>query len=134
GRVALEIMRTAPDRVERLALFDTGAAPASADEPEKRRELIELARSKGMAALAARWLPMIVHPDRLKQIEFVNALTEMICRATPEIYAAQVQALLTRPDYRPLLPSISCRTLVACGRDDLWSPLAQHQEIAAAIP
>ena len=87
-----------------------------------------------MAALAARWLPMIVHPDRLKQIEFVNALTEMICRATPEIYAAQVQALLTRPDYRPLLPSISCRTLVACGRDDLWSPLAQHQEIAAAIP
>src|SRR5437868_11752536 len=86
GRVALEIMRLAPERVERLALFDTGAAPASKDEPEKRREMIERARTEGMSALAARWLPMIVHPDRLNETEFMNAMTAMICRATPEIY------------------------------------------------
>src|SRR5437763_2360081 len=83
GRVALEIMRTAPERVERLALFDSGAAPATADEPQKRRELIEIARIEGMSALAARWLPMIVHPRRLNELEFVNALTAMMCRATP---------------------------------------------------
>src|SRR5437016_13182710 len=52
GRVALEIMRLAPERVERLALFDTGAALASADEPNERRVLIELARKGGMQALA----------------------------------------------------------------------------------
>lgn len=134
GRVALEIMRTAPERVERLALFDTTATPATPDEPEKRRELIELARTEGMPALAARWLPMIVHPSRLNQPDFMSALTAMICRATPEIYVRQVQALLNRPDYRTTLPQIACPTLVACGRDDLWSPVAPHQEIAAAIP
>ena len=134
GRVALEIMRLAPERIERLALFDTTAAPAAPDEPAKRHETIELARKHGMAALAAYWLPMIVHPERLTQLEFMHALTAMICRATPEIYAGQVHALLNRPDYRPLLPRISCPTLVACGRDDLWSPVAPHAEIAAAIP
>src|SRR5689334_365751 len=90
GRVALEIMRIAPERVERLALFDTGAAPASAGEPEKRRVLIELARNQGMRAMAEQWLPMIVHPAKLEETEFVNALTAMICRATPDIYEAQV--------------------------------------------
>src|SRR5206468_11181463 len=90
--------------------------------------------TEGMSALAARWLPMIVHPRRLNELEFVNALTAMMCRATPQIYERQIQALLNRPDYRPVLQTIACPTLVACGRDDLWSPLAQHKEIAAAIP
>ena len=33
-----------------------------------------------------------------------------------------------------LLRSIGVPTLVACGRQDAWSPLAQHEEIAALIP
>jgi pimeloyl-ACP methyl ester carboxylesterase len=134
GRVALEIMRTAPERVERLALLDTTPTPATPDEPEKRREMIELAKNAGMAAVAARWLPMIVHPSRLDQPEFMSALAAMICRATPEIYVRQVQALLNRPDYRPILRQIACPTLVACGREDLWSPVCVHEEIAAAVP
>ena len=134
GRVALEIMRTSPERVERLALFDTTASPATPDEPEKRREMVELGRTAGMAAVAARWLPTIVHASRLNQPDFMSALTAMICRATPEIYVRQVQALLNRPDYRPTLPQIACPTLVACGRDDLLSPVDAHQEMAAAIP
>lgn len=133
GRVALEIMRTAPKRVERLALFDTTATPATPDEPERRREMIDLARQQGMAALAAHWIPMIVHPQRLREREFIKALTAMMCRATPQIFEGQIAALLNRPDYRPVLPQIACPTLVACGRDDLWSPVSQHDEITAAI-
>ena len=58
----------------------------------------------------------------------------MICRATPQIFQDQVAALLNRPDYRPLLPQITYPVLVACGRDDLWSPISRNEEIAAAIP
>lgn len=134
GRVALEIMRTAPERVERLALLDTTATPATPQEPERRREMIDLARREGMAALAAHWLPMIIHPQRLHEREFVKALAAMISRATPQIFEGQAAALLNRPDYRPVLPKIACPTLVACGRDDLWSPISAHEEIAAAIP
>jgi pimeloyl-ACP methyl ester carboxylesterase len=134
GRVAFQIMAEAPERVERLALFSTGVIPASPEEPAKRQPMIDLSRAQGMAALAAAWLPMIVHPERLRELAFMDRLTAMICRASPEIYEGQVKALLTRPDFRPLLPTISCPTLVACGRQDLWSPLAQHREIAAGIP
>src|SRR5215468_7474810 len=65
ARVALEVVRLAPARVERLALLDTGTHPLRPDETEKRQVLVDLAIREGMAALAARWLPPMVHPDRL---------------------------------------------------------------------
>ncbi len=65
GRIALEMMRFAPKRIERLALFDTSVHPVGPDEATKRQPLIDLARKDGMAALARHWLPRIVHPSRL---------------------------------------------------------------------
>ena len=34
---------------------------------------------------------------------------------------------------RDVLPRIGCPTLVLCGREDAWSPLARHEELARAI-
>jgi pimeloyl-ACP methyl ester carboxylesterase len=134
ARVALAMMRMAPGRIDRLALWDTGVTPAPPGEAEKRHEMIEFTFSRGMRALAARWLPPMVHPDRFADAAFMEGLTAMVCRATPDIYAAQVKALLGRPDFRPLLAQIACPTLVGVAREDTWSPLAQHEDIAAAIP
>jgi pimeloyl-ACP methyl ester carboxylesterase len=131
GRVALEVFRMAPERVERLALLDTGVHPRAAGEESKRGELVDLARSHGMAALAARWLPPMLHPDHSTQLQ---PLTEMVMHSTPETFANQQRALLDRPDARAILPSIQCPALVLCGRQDAWSPVSQHEEIAAAIP
>ncbi|HEX4135136.1 MAG TPA: alpha/beta hydrolase [Bryobacteraceae bacterium] len=130
GRVALEVFRMAPDRVERLALLDTGIHPRGAHEESKRGELVDLARTQGMAAMAARWLPPMFHPDHSALLPF---LTEMVQRSTPETFANQQRALLDRPDARIVLPLIQCPTLVLCGRQDAWSPVSQHEEIAAAI-
>ena len=44
------------------------------------------------------------------------------------------KALLGRPEQESLLPRIACPTLVLTGALDAWSPPAQHEEIAAAIP
>jgi pimeloyl-ACP methyl ester carboxylesterase len=132
-RVALEIKRVAPERVERFALFDTTARPARPESSDTRQKLVALGHDKGMAALVARWLPTILHRDRLQDAELVNTLTAMFCRANPEIYARHVNAVLTRPDYRPVLPEISCPTLVACGRDDLLCPAADHLRMTAKI-
>ena len=131
GRVALEVVRTAPDRVERLALLDTGVHPRAAGEEAKRQPLVELARSQGMAAMAARWLPPMLHPDHSALFQ---PLTEMVLRSTPETFANQQGALLDRPDARKVLQSIQCPTLILCGRQDAWSPVSQHEEIAASIP
>ena len=53
GRVALEIVRLAPGRVERLALLNTGIHGVREGEAERRQVLVDLAYRDGMAALAA---------------------------------------------------------------------------------
>ena len=131
GRVAIEVYRMAPERVDRLALLDTGVHPRGATEAAKREELVDLASREGMAAMAARWLPPMLHPDHSA---LVGPLTEMVLRSTPETFANQQRALLNRPDARAVLAGIRCPTLVLCGRQDIWSPVAQHEEIAASIP
>lgn len=57
----------------------------------------------------------------------------MVERATPAQHARQIGALLTRPDATSLLATITVPTLVVVGRNDEWSLVAQHVEIAAAI-
>jgi pimeloyl-ACP methyl ester carboxylesterase len=134
ARVALEIIRLAPERVTRLALLDTGTHPPAPGEPEKRQILIDVANNEGMGALADRWLPPMVHPDRVNDADFMAGLRAMVLRATPAIYAGQIKALLGRPDAAPLLPSITCPVLIGVGRQDAWSPPAQHAPMAEAIP
>ena len=134
ARVALEIVRRAPDRVERLALLDTGTHPARPGEAANRQVLIDLARSQGMAALAARWLPPMLHPERVQDKALMGTLTAMVERQSVASFERQVQALLGRPDAAPVLPGIRCPTLLGVGRQDAWSPPAQHEAMAAAIP
>jgi pimeloyl-ACP methyl ester carboxylesterase len=133
GRVALKIMELAPERVQRLCLLDTGVGPVVDGEQAKRQKLIDLAREKGNAALIETWLPPMLHPDRQKDPRFIGPLGEMICRASPEIFARQQHALLTRPDARPLLPKIRIPTYVVVGRQDAWSTVEQHEAFAREI-
>lgn len=138
GRVAFEMMRLAPRRVERLALLDTsypplGAGPDGEHERSRRLALLELARKKGMRTMGRVWATGMVHPSRLDTPLFESIL-DMIERSTPEMFAAQIHALLTRPDAGMQLPKVKCPTLVLCGREDTWSPLHRHEEIHAAIP
>jgi uncharacterized protein (TIGR02246 family) len=137
GRVALEVLRLAPHRVERLALMDTGWLPRAAgtageEERASRLALLENARQSGMRAMGRQWARGMVHPAALDSPVF-TAILDMIERKTPDIFAAQIRALLARPDASPQLLAIDCPTLVMCGREDSWSPLSQHLQMAAVI-
>jgi pimeloyl-ACP methyl ester carboxylesterase len=134
ARVALEMMRAAPERIARLALLDTGIHPVREGEEANRQILVDLAFKDGMAALADRWLQPMVHEARVHDRSLMEPLKAMVMRATPEQHQRQIRALLNRPDPRALLPTIRCPVLVMVGRQDHWSPPAQHQEIAALIP
>jgi pimeloyl-ACP methyl ester carboxylesterase len=139
GRVALEVMARAPERVSRLALLDTGyeaLAPGEAGEREKagRYRLLEIARRDGMLVMAKDWARGMVHPSRLDDPVLMDAIHSMIARAGVVKFEAQIRALLARPDRTALLRSLRVPTLVLCGNEDGWSPLARHQEMARLIP
>jgi pimeloyl-ACP methyl ester carboxylesterase len=139
GRVALEVVARAPERVTRLALLDTGyeaLAPSEAGAKEKagRYRLLELARREGMLAMARDWARGMVHPERLGDAALMESIHTMIASAGVAKFEAQIEALLARPDRTGLLPSLRMPTLVLCGREDAWSPLARHQDMARLIP
>ncbi|MEO7242168.1 MAG: alpha/beta fold hydrolase [Variovorax sp.] len=139
GRVALEVMRQAPLRVSRLALLDTGyrgraAGAAGETEAAQRARLLEIARSQGVRAMASTWVQGMVHPSRLADAALIESIIDMFERKTADIFAAQIAALLGRADAADLLTGIAVPTLVLCGRQDGWAPVAQHQEIADRIP
>jgi pimeloyl-ACP methyl ester carboxylesterase len=134
GRVALEMVARAPRRIERLALLDTGFHPARPGEAEARSRLIRVAIEEGMASLARHWLPPMLGPGRARDGELMARLSAMVERATPQLFQRQIAALLRRPNAHRGLSAISCPTAVIVGRQDAWSPLAQHEEMAALVP
>ncbi len=88
-----------------------------------------------MRAVGERWLRIpMVHEARLKDRKLVESILQMFERRTPAQFAAQINALLQRPNAAPLLPMISCPTLVLCGQEDAWSPLSTHRVMAQLIP
>jgi pimeloyl-ACP methyl ester carboxylesterase len=138
GRVALEAMRQAPQRITRLALLDTGyqARPdgeTGETEAGKRYRLLDIASSQGMRVMGRKWVQGMVHPDRLQDRALMGAILAMIERKTPGVFAAQIHALLNRPSAEDVLRSIRCPTLVLCGRDDRWSPLSRHEQMTRMI-
>jgi pimeloyl-ACP methyl ester carboxylesterase len=129
ARIALEMVRCTPQRIEKLALLDTGTHPVREGEREKRQVLVDLAYSEGMRALAQRWLPPMVHPDRLTDEKLMTTLTDMVLRFTPQQHEHQINALLNRLDGDPILQQVRCPVLLLVGKDDQWSPPQQHRDM-----
>jgi pimeloyl-ACP methyl ester carboxylesterase len=139
GRIALEIFRQAPHRVTHIALLDTGcharsAGEDGAEEEHGRRKLLAIAREQGMRSMAANWIPPMIHPDRRADTALVDRIVRMMERKTPNIFEAQMNAPLSRPEAGDLLSRIECPALILTGSHDAWSPPVRHEEMAAAIP
>lgn len=139
GRIALEIFRQAPHRVQRIALFNTGIAPrahgpAGEEEERGRRRLLGIARAQGMRAMALQWIQGMVAPRHLSDNALVESVVTMFERKTPDVFEAQMNALLNRLDAAPLLAQIHCPALVLTGMEDAWSTPTTHQRIADLIP
>ena len=134
GRVALEAYRQAPQRIERLALLDTGYGPAAEEETEKRGVLVRKAMAEGIDAIAETWARPMIAPSRQQDSELLDRILQMVSRMSGEIYAGQTQALLTRPDATPVLAGIQCPSLILCGEQDAWSPPQRHRLMAEIIP
>lgn len=134
GYIAMAMWRQAPERVERLALLDTNALADSAEASANRRALVQRAQAEGMAVVADALLPRLVWPQAPQLAALRASVRTMARNVGLAAFARQQNAIIGRPDQRSALPGVACPTLVACGAQDLLTPPALHEEMAALIP
>ncbi len=139
ARVALEVVRLAPERVIRVAVLDSGYRPraegaAGEAEAAGRHALLAVAQAHGVRAMAAEWAKGMVAPHRLTDERLITAILDMFERKDVDHFAAQIRALLARADLASVLAGLDVPTLVLCGREDGWAPIAQHEAMHALAP
>lgn len=118
GYVAMEVLRQAPDRVSRIALFGTRASM------EARTRSV---RDQGSLATAP-------HADPQLSAIVSGPAQAMAERVGPVVFARQQQALLERPDIAEAIAAIRVPALVAVGdRDRICTP-DDARALAALIP
>jgi 3-oxoadipate enol-lactonase/4-carboxymuconolactone decarboxylase len=129
GLIAQAVADAAPARVLSLALLDTAMAIPT---EESWRQRAAVARGQGMAALAdavmARWVTpgfMDAAPARF--------LRAQLLRTPAEGYAGAAEALAVA-DLTASTKALRHRTLVLVGDQDVATPPAFAEALAAAIP
>jgi pimeloyl-ACP methyl ester carboxylesterase len=132
GYVALEIHRLAAARVIGLALLDTNARADSEQATDDRRRMMKMAQTDFDRVVNAL-LPKLLLPAHMRDAKLVAAVKAMAAATGKEAYCRQQEAIIGRVDSRPHLAKISCPTLVLCGKEDILTPVALHQEMANAI-
>ncbi|MBV9783231.1 MAG: alpha/beta fold hydrolase [Acidisphaera sp.] len=134
GYVAFAILRLAPERVARLCLMDTAARADTEEQRRRRRGLMALTRRGRFQGVTPRLLPALLHPDRLGDAALTGEVMEMAARVGRDAFLRQQQAILNRPDSRPMLPGITAPTRVLVGSGDQLTPPELAREIADGIP
>ncbi|MBC8021956.1 MAG: alpha/beta hydrolase [Burkholderiales bacterium] len=133
GYVALELMRQAPQRIDRLALLNTHARPDSPEATENRKRLMTLAE-KDFPAVIRQLLPKLLTEEHLLDLEMAGTLTEMALGIGKDAFVRQQRAIVSRIDSRPHLGAIRCPTQVVAAREDALMPVDLLQELANGIP
>lgn len=134
GIVAMEILRQAPDRVERIALLDTNPL-AENDQIKARRFPQMLAVREGELATVMRdeMKPNYLS-DGPRRSQIMDLCMRMALDLGPHVFLSQSRALMDRPDQRETLRKAALPALVMCGRADKLCPVARHELMAGLIP
>ena len=134
GYVALEIMRQAPERVEKLILVATNARPDSDELRQKRQVRIARVEAGGFDDDLRTQFPNSVHESHAGDQALFELYRTMALEAGSEAFIRQSRAVAARPDQRGLLPGIRCPTLVVAADGDKIQPEPWTSELAAGIP
>ena len=134
GYIAMELMKTAPERVDKMALIGTKHSQDDAVSVRRREVSIRLTEDGRYGDAIAQMLPVLVHPARLKDKTLTGAIRAMAADLGPEAFVRQQKANLGRGVSDDILKAMRCPTLILCGREDKLTPPSVHEEIQALIP
>ena len=134
GIVAMEVIRQAPERVNRLALLDTNPLAEKDSIKAARGPQITAAQNGDLRRVMRDEMKPNYLTDGPNQGAILDLCMAMAMDQGPEVFVKQSQALMTRPDQTQTLQSYPGSTLVLCGRDDGLCPLERHELMHDLLP
>jgi len=134
GSVAMEMVRIAPERISRLALFDTSCQAelpniAAAREPQ----IVGVRSGRLMQVMQDEMKPNYFAPGPQRS-QIMAIVMEMALSLGPDVFIRQSRALQKRPDQQATLRKAKVPTLVACGEFDTLYPVRRHEFMAHLMP
>ncbi len=133
GLWALELLRRAPQRIERIAMIASNAQPASAPGRRKSAWLRKMWQDRGPAEVARHVKPAYFHHEAVRRRH--AALVHDMALATPRRTAfAQFAWAAERPDGRAALAQFQGPLLLVSGASDRLCPSAWQQAMCVAQP
>jgi pimeloyl-ACP methyl ester carboxylesterase len=130
GYVTFALFRQDPARFSRMILADTKAQQDTPAGLEGRRQMIELARTGGAAAVADSMLPKLLGASAASRRPYLaDRVRAMIESAPVSGIVAAIEAMIGRPDSRADLSRIACPTLVIVGEEDVPTPVSDAAEM-----
>lgn len=134
GMICMEVMRQAPERVQRLALLDTNPGADNTERAAQRRLMVDRFNAGEVDLLVQEFIELVVPPSRLGEADLIDPMRSMMKSVAEKAFPAQVKALIERRDSRADMPGYDLPVQLICGRGDMLTPLAFHEEMAALIP
>jgi pimeloyl-ACP methyl ester carboxylesterase len=132
GYLAFEIMRRQLERIERLVLLDTRAVADNETLRQGRLADIAKVQEGGIDALIPELPVRWMHPAHRARLGELMASMARGIGARGQFN--QQQAMLARPDSHADLRRVRVPTLIACGREDTATPLAEHERMRDCVP
>jgi pimeloyl-ACP methyl ester carboxylesterase len=134
GYVALALYRLAPERFSAMVLADTRATADNDQQRDGRRKMIAAVRDQGLSAIADEMLPKLLGAtSQRERPALAPQVRSMIEGSSREAVAGALEAMMGRPDSRPLLGHVSVPTLVLCGEEDGLTPPADAEVLRAGV-
>ncbi|MBI1208330.1 MAG: alpha/beta fold hydrolase [Azospirillum sp.] len=136
GFVGLRLAARRPDLIRSLILLDTTARPERPERVRQYRKLNLVSRWIGHWAVAGRVLPILFAASVLAdpaRREDRKRWRRMLVRSRRDLWRA-VNGVIERDGVEAEIGRIAAPTLVMVGDQDVATPPAEAEHIAAAIP
>jgi pimeloyl-ACP methyl ester carboxylesterase len=134
GVVAMEMLSRAPDRVTRIALFDTSPLAETPQDAAAREPRIIGAQNGRLDEVLREEVPPAALAPGPGRIEVGQTMLDMGRSLGADTFVAQSRAMQRRPDQQKTLRDCRVPALVLCGAHDSVFPVRRHETMAELIP
>ena len=131
GIAAMSMVGLSPQRVSRLALFDTNhQADAPSRFAARNRQIEDVKAGKLRQVIATEMKPIYLAKANRKNQALLDLLIAMALDLGDEAFIAQSIALRDRADHTRILRDYPGPTLLLCGEEDTLCPPHYHTQMA----